>query len=241
MTCKVWPQWQDITTEARKQDRGMKTRSRHGLYSSTPGLWAEEWCRKGNTVLLQISYSFRSKTREKIIPFSSVRATPNSLIVWAVKQPFCQNYFSLTTRLHKSHCSFHSLSDITDANSVLYQSICGISYVTSQFDSILLNDKPCGVKGIVMSIHNFCIKLLYLMPCILDDMKVVFFHLPLSKERSETGKQSRVTAMTCQAQECLLALSWLLLGRLSLGKRTVMISKLFLSQCVSTAYRFVLG
>lgn len=146
---------------------------------------------EGNAVLLQTSYNFGGKTWEKIVPFSSVRATLNSLIVWAVKQSFCQNHFSLITCLPKIHCSFHSLSDVIDANSVLYQSICCISFATSQFDSILLNDKCCGVKGIViMSIHNFCINLSYLMPYILEDLKVVIFRFPPSRGVSQVGSQS---------------------------------------------------
>lgn len=183
------PNTQGGATVAGQSNRGMKTRnSRHSLYGNTPGVWTEELCTEGNTALLCISYGFGGKTWEKIIPFSSVRATLNSLIVWAVKQSFCQNHFSLITCLPKINCSFHSLSDVIDANSVLYQSICCISFVTSQFHSTLLNDKCCGVKGVViMSIHNFCINL-YLIPYILEDMKVIFFHLPPSKQRSEPGK-----------------------------------------------------
>lgn len=175
---------------AEHSNRGKKTRkSRDSLHGSTAVVWAEELSTEGNTILLQISYTFGGKTWEKLISFSSVRATLNSSTVWAVKQSFCLNHFSLITCLPKIHCSFHSLSDVVNANSVSYQSIYWIFFVTSQFDSILLNYKCCGVKGkVVISICIFCRNLSYLMPSILKDMKVIFFHLPPSKQRSQLGK-----------------------------------------------------
>lgn len=119
-------------TEARK--------SRHSVHSSTPGVWAEHQWMKDNAVLLQISCSFGGQTWEMLFLLSSVRATLNSVIVWAVKQSFCQNHFPLIACLPKMHCSSCPLPDVTEANSGEYQSICCIYFVTSQFDSMLLNN-----------------------------------------------------------------------------------------------------
>lgn len=135
-----------------------------------------------------------------LFPLSSVRATLNSAIAWAVKQSF--SHFPLIASLPKMHCSFCPLPDVIEANSGVYQSIFCISFVTSQFDSILLNNMGHGIKGkAIVGIHNFCTNLSFLMSYILEDMfrgQESCLLSPSSKQKSELGK-SQTPAMPCQA------------------------------------------
>lgn len=98
------------------------------------------------------------------------------------------------TRLPKINCLFHSLSDVIDANSVLYQSICFVYFVTSQFDSIQLSDKCCHGKRNSNDKHPQ----LLCKPCILEELKDFFLHLPPGTQESKLC--SRVTVITCQAK-----------------------------------------